>query len=179
MRLVNIVQHMWLTGEIPQELGWIILSLIPKGSTYSQCIGLLETLWKVVEVIIDTRLRTSIHFHDVIYGLWARKGMRTAIMKLKVSQELASVDHNPRLLVFLDLRKTYDTVYRGRLIWTLEGYGAGPRLCELLATFWDHQKVLPQQNGYHGPTFPATRGTNQGGLVSPILFNAVIDNIIR
>ena len=106
-------------------------------------------------------------------------GMRTAIMKLKVSQELASVDHNPRLLVFLDLRKTYDNVYRGRLIWTLEGYGAGPRLYELLAMFWVHQKVVPQQNGYHGPTFPATRGTNQGGLVSPMLFNAIIDNAIR
>ena len=138
MRLVNIVQHMWLTGEIPQELGWIILFLIPKGSTYSQCIGLLETLWKVVEVIIDTRLRTSIHFHDVIYGLWAGKGTRTAIMEMKVAQELASVDHKPIFLVFLDLRKTYDTVYRGRLIWTLEGYGAGPRLCELVISGANH-----------------------------------------
>ena len=68
---------------------------------------------------------------------------------------------------------------RGRLIWTLEGYGVGPRLCELLETFWVHQKEVPQQNSFHGPAFPATRVTTQGGLVSPELFNVVVDNAIQ
>ena len=27
--------------------------------------------------------------------------------------------------------------------------------------------------------FPATRGTMQGGLISPTLFNVVVDNVIR
>ena len=54
MCLVEIVQHMWRTGEIPQELGWTVLVLIPKGTTYTRDIGLLETLWKVAEALIDT-----------------------------------------------------------------------------------------------------------------------------
>ena len=44
MCLVDIVQHIWSTGEIPQELGWNALVLIPKGSTDTRGIGLLETL---------------------------------------------------------------------------------------------------------------------------------------
>ena len=42
--LVDINQHMWRTGEIPQELGWTVLVLIPKGTTDTWGIGLLETL---------------------------------------------------------------------------------------------------------------------------------------
>ena len=34
--------------EIPQELGWTVLVLIPKGTTNKFGIGLLETLLKVV-----------------------------------------------------------------------------------------------------------------------------------
>ena len=37
--------------EILIELGWKILVLLPKGNTDTQVIGLLETLWTVVEAI--------------------------------------------------------------------------------------------------------------------------------
>ena len=62
-------------------------------------------LWKVVEAIIDTFLCASIHFHDVIHRFRARRGKGEAIMYLNPAQELASIDHNALLLVFLDLRK--------------------------------------------------------------------------
>ena len=48
MCLVEIVQHMWKKGNIPQELGWTISVLVSKGTTYTQGIGILEILWKVV-----------------------------------------------------------------------------------------------------------------------------------
>ena len=66
-----------------------------------------------------------------------------------------------------------------RLIITLEGYGAKPCMCSLLETFWECQQVMPRQNGFQGTAFPATRGTNQGGLLYPTLFNVVVDKIIR
>ena len=150
---------MWLTGDIPQELGWTVMVLIPKGTTDTRGIGLLETLWKVVEALIDTRLRTILQLNGVLNGFRARRGAGTAIMELNLAQELASIDQDPLLLVFLDLRKAYDTVGRERLLITLKGYGAGPCMCGLLETFWDRQQVVPRQNGLHGPAFPTTSGT--------------------
>ena len=50
--LVDIVKHMWRTEEIPQDMVWTALVLIPKGATNTRGIGLLETLWKVVEALI-------------------------------------------------------------------------------------------------------------------------------
>ena len=65
------------------------------------------------------------------------------------------------------------------LLITLEGFGAVPRLCGLLETFWDCQQVVLIQNGLHGPAFPAKRGTWKVGIVSTTLFNTVLDNVIR
>ena len=66
-----------------------------------------------------------------------------------------------------------------RLLITLEGYGSGPRLCGLLESFWECQQLVLIQNGFHVPAFPTTGGTTQGGIVSPTLFNVVVDNFIR
>ena len=127
--------------------------LIPKGNTDTQGIGLLEMLWKVVESIIDTHLWSSIQFHNVLHRFRAGWGKRTATIEIKIAQELASVDQYPLFLRFLDLRKAYDTVDRGWLISSLEGYGAGPHMCNLLATLWAHQEVVTSHNGYHSPNF--------------------------
>ena len=78
MCLVDIVHHMWRMGGIPQELGWTILVLIPKGTTNKREIGLVYTLWKVVEALIDNRLRTSLHIHNVLHGFRGGRGMGAA-----------------------------------------------------------------------------------------------------
>ena len=116
-----------------------ILVLIPKGNTCTRSIGLLETLWKVVDAIIDTRLRSSIHFYYVLHRFRAGRGVETATMELKLFQELSRIKQDPFFLVFINLRKSYNTLDRGRLIRNLEGYGAVPHMCDLLATFWAHQ----------------------------------------
>ena len=92
MHIVDIVQYTWINGDMSWELGWTILVLIPKRNTYTQGISLLDTLWKVVEAIIDIRLQTSIQFHDVVDRLRAERGTGTAAMELKLAQDIASVN---------------------------------------------------------------------------------------
>ena len=97
----------------------------------------MELLWKVVGEIIDTRLRESVRLHDAPNIFCTGKGMGMNTAELKLEQELNIIDHDTLLLVLLDLQKAYNTVYRGRLLTTLEGYGARPHMCNLLAVFWD------------------------------------------
>ena len=49
---VRLVYEVWRTGHIPQLL-WVIVVLIPKGSSGYRGIGLLEPIWKVIEAIMD------------------------------------------------------------------------------------------------------------------------------
>ena len=67
-------------GEIPQDLGWTVLVLIPKGTTNIRGIGLLENLWKVVEALINTFSRASLQMHDIIHGFRSGKGTGTALL---------------------------------------------------------------------------------------------------
>ena len=101
--LVYIVQHMWCMGDIPQELEWTVLVLTPKGTTDTWVIGLIETPWKVVEVLIDTRLCARRQLHDVLHGFRDVRGRGTAIMELKLAQEL--VPSHQQLIDLKDQQK--------------------------------------------------------------------------
>ena len=52
-------------------------------------------------------------------------------------------------------------------------------MCELLATFWAHQEVLTMHNRYYGPTFMAIQWKKQRGIISPTLFNVVVNDLAR
>ena len=54
--------------------------------------------------LIETRLHTSLQLHDVLHSFRDGRGTGTAIMELKLDQELASIDQDPLFLVFLYLR---------------------------------------------------------------------------
>ena len=54
--------------------------------------------------------------------------MGTAILDLKLAQELASVDQDALFLVFLDIRKSYNNLNCGRLLQALGEYGAELKL---------------------------------------------------
>ena len=96
----------------------------------------------------------------------------------KGTKELASVEQDPLFLVFLDLSKAKNTVDLGHLISDMEGYDAGPQMCELLSNFWVHQEVFTRQNDFHSANFKAAWWTIQGGIISPTLFNVVLDNLV-
>ena len=49
-------------------------------------IGLLESLWNLVEEIIDTCLRESFHLHDSLHGLSAERGTVSSILELNLAQ---------------------------------------------------------------------------------------------
>ena len=74
-------------------------------------------------------------------------------MEFKLDQEFESVDQDPLLLVLLDLRKVYINLDWGRLLQTIEGYGAGPKLQGLLTKFWLRQKVITYQNDFYNLQF--------------------------
>ena len=58
----------------------------PKDNTYTQEIGMLKLLWKVVEAIIDTPMRESVRLHDILHGFRAGRGNETRIFGVKLVQ---------------------------------------------------------------------------------------------
>ena len=118
---VKLIQTIWIEGTIPQQMSWMIVVLIPKGGGDYRGIGLLEPLWKAVEILMDRRLQV-VEFHDCLHGFLKGRGMGTATMEAKLAQQLAFRRQKALYGVFIDLQKAYDAMDRDRCLEILAGY---------------------------------------------------------
>ena len=132
-----------------------------------------------MEALIDTHLCAILHLHDILRWFSSGGVTGTTIIKSKMNQDLSSTDQDSLFLVYLYLRKAYNTEDQERILMILEGYGAGPHLCGIMKTFWCQHQVVPRQHGFHGLDLPATRVITQGGLLPLTLLNVVVYNVIR
>jgi hypothetical protein len=120
-----------------------------------------------------------IKLHNCLHGGLLARGMGTAIMEVKLQQQLAWVDQEPLYQIYLDLRKAYDALDQGRCLKILAGYSVGPNLLCLQKNFWDNAKMVCHAGGNYGLPFEAHRGVTQGGALSSLMFNVCVGCVIR
>ena len=132
-----------------------------------------------MSAVINSRLRDKISFHDAIHGFRTKRGTGTALIEAKLRMQLTMRTCTPLFMIFLDLKKAYDTLDRTQAIRILEGYGVGPRLIQIIKNIWEGDTMVPKQAGYFGRPFRAKRGVRQGDILSPMIFNIMMDAVIR
>jgi hypothetical protein len=175
---IELIRTIWDWGEIPEQMSWMVIVLLPNSGGDFQGIGLLNPCWKVVEKIMVCRL-AAIEFHPCLHGGLPKRGTGTATIKAKLAQQLAWMEQEPLYQVFVDLRKAYDHLDRERCLAIMTGYGVGPKLLRLQAKFWDQAEMVCCAGGSFGEPFHAFRGATQGGSLSILMFNVCVDAVIR
>ena len=93
---------------------WKKMFLIAKGGGEYIGIGLVESIWKFCTSIMNSRLQSSIVLHDVLHAFRQGRGTGTAIREAKLEQKLGRIVHKPLFQVFIGVRKSYDSLDRGR-----------------------------------------------------------------
>ena len=179
-KVLDIVNVAFSTGEIPKALCWGILVLIPK-STPGQFrgIALLEVIYKLISSLCNKRMQAAITFDDALHGFVKGRGTGTAIMEAKLLMQLHCREDSPLHMVFIDLKKAYDTLDRDAATRILKAYGVGPNILRILLGVWAGDTMVPRQAGYFGKKFQANRGVRQGDIISPLIFNVMVDAVVR
>lgn len=104
-------------------------------------------------------------FHDSSHGFRPSRGAHTAIAQAKVY-----VAEGHEVVVDLDLSKFFDRVHHQRLLSRLGQRIADPRILKLIRQMLKAKVVMPD-----GTRVSTEEGTPQGGPLSPLLSNVVLD----
>jgi len=180
MTLVSIITEAFHTGELPTLLRCNILVLIPKNEPGKvRGIGLLETLWKLTTTILHIRISKGITFHPDMHGFLPKRGCSTACMEAKLQMQLLHRIGKPLYQIFIDVSKAYDGLDCECTLLVLQDYGVGRNTLQILNNFWDAHTIIPRQRGFFGTPFRAEQGVTQGDIISPTIFNIVIDCVLH
>eukprot|EP00978_Attheya_sp_CCMP212_P026821 scaffold88940_cov68-Attheya_sp.AAC.2 len=117
--------------------GWLAKAKLEgSGSGNYRGIGLVEVIWKLIAIIINARLlKVTINFHDTLHlhGFRDRRGTRTATIKAKLYQQMATMQQVPLFQIYLDVCKVYNAFLdREGCLEIMEAYGTGKRVVRLL-----------------------------------------------
>jgi group II intron reverse transcriptase/maturase len=104
-------------------------------------------------------------FHDSSHGFRPTRGAHTAIAQAKVY-----VSEGYEVVVDLDLSKFFDRVHHQRLVSRLAERIADTRILKLIDQMLKAKVVMPD-----GTRVCTEEGTPQGGPLSPLLSNVVLD----
>ena len=178
--VVTLVQRCIGEGDIPQAFFYGVLVIIPKDDAGGvRGIGLLEVIHKLVSQVINLRMATSIEFLEEVHGFRCGRGTYTAIGETKIRLQMAVNKSETTYQVYLDLKKAYDSINRPRVLHIMRKYGVGPNICRYVETVWNNQSFLLRQRGFYSEPFAVTRGCTQGDIDSPIIFNIIVDAVLR
>ena len=180
--LVNVISQAWNSAAVPQD--WtvarmVLLPKVPGASQWTQYRGitLLSVASKVMTRVILSRTST-VPLAEWQFGFRRARDttMATAIVKHLLDE--ARRTNTPLHLVFIDITKAYDSVDRATLWRTMELYGFGERLVSLLKALYQDEVQLNVEGAYAG-SFQSERGVRQGCILSPTLFNVMLDRAVE
>ena len=120
-----------------------------------------EAIRQVLEPIFEP------HFHGSSHGFRPKRGAQTAIAEAK-----RHIEEGHNVVVNLDLSKFFDRVNHQRLLNRLAQRAEDGRVLKLIHRMLKAKVVMPD-----GAVITVREGTPQGGPLSPLLSNVVLDEL--
>lgn len=138
-------------------------------------IALLETVGKVIEAVIATKIRDFAEDNQLLPDaqMGARRGRstETAVASLLARIRAAwSADGAIASVLALDVSGAFDRVIRDRLVWVMRTKGLPRMACNWVDSFMTDRFTTLSFGGQTSEAFPVRTGIPQGSPLSPILF---------
>uniref|UniRef100_A0A034VWX2 LINE-1 reverse transcriptase-like protein n=1 Tax=Bactrocera dorsalis TaxID=27457 RepID=A0A034VWX2_BACDO len=184
--LFPLLKDIWTSEKIPDELKEGVITLLPKKGNLSECknwrgITLLSMVNKIIAHIIHKRLSDSL-----MHGLRKEQaGFRPHcscvdhINTLRVIVEQSAKWRTPLYLCFIDFEKAFDTLKHDAIWRALVCKGVPEKLINLIKQLYSGACCRVRCGNILSSGIQVRTGVRQGCVLSPLLFNLVLDLAMR
>ena len=174
-------------GEIPEDwrLGMIVPIWKGKGSRQDpekyRGITILSQVLKVMERIIDRRLRAQAEHEIGEEQLGFRKGRSTSDGMFAVRQKMEkAIERGDNVAIgFVDLEKAYDSVPRALVAATLRWRDVREKEVVLVEKMYERTRASVVVGNESSEEFKIKTGLRQGSALSPFLFVLIMELVSR
>ncbi len=184
--LEQLFGKVWEEGVVPQDWKDALIVPIPKKGDLSYTdnwrgISLLDVVGKLFAKTIQGRLQTMAEEMLLDSQCGFRRGRGCVDMIFGARQLIEkTIEHNTKMfMLFVDLKKAYDSVPREALWSALESYGIPDSLLKIVRSLHDGMQAQVIVDGRVAPTFEVRNGLRQGYVLAPTLFNLYFNLVIR
>ena len=179
--LTQIGNNMLNGDSMPVEWRSSVLVPLYKGKgDVRECgsyrgVKLLEHGMKVIERVIERRLRSTIEINEMQCGFMPGKGTVDALFIVRMLQEKYAKKKKKLYMCFVDLEKAFDRVPRKVIEWSLRKKGVEERLVKVIMNMYLEAKTKVRVGSTLSSAFDVGVGVHQGSILSPFLFAIVMD----
>ena len=187
--LLSLFNVCFSVGKIPQEWSKCILNPIPKSSSLNKNdplsyrgIALAPASYKLFCALVNNRLTKWAEDNNIIAdeqnGFRAGRSTIDHISSLTNILETRKLKRKQTFVAFIDFKKAYDSINRNLLWSKLEDLGIAGNILNVIKVIYKDVQYCIRLNGLHTDWFSVGTGLKQGCLLSPLLFNLFINNLV-
>ncbi|KAM7284606.1 uncharacterized protein ISCGN_001700 [Ixodes scapularis] len=182
LHLLEYINQIWDGRPLPPDWKTSLVTFIPKpGKKVNRDnlrpISLTSCAGKLMETMVRDRLSPYMEakglFADSIFGF--RPHMSAQDVLLQIHRDIIQptvMRHNDKVILALDLKGAFDNVRHGSILANLSTTDCGHKAFAYVRDFLSkRQALLKIEDDEYGPYTMGTRGTPQGAVLSPLLFN--------